>query len=134
MLFLDTSAYSALANGQNDIVSLIDSEYNLALPLPVIAELRYGFLKGSRPTQNEENLMRFLAQPQVEIVLPTINTTYKYAEMCLYCVKKAKVLSHNDLWIAAIAKENTGVLVTFDKDFEALKAIFSDKLIVLNAS
>ncbi len=133
MLFLDTNVYSALANGQKEIVSLIQTEAGLVLALPVIAELRYGFLKGSRQNKNEETLQRFLAQPQVEIALPTIDTTYLYAEFQLYCVKSGKVFSHNDLWIAAIAKQNDGVLVTYDRDFEVLSSRFSEKLIILNA-
>ena len=133
MLFLDTNAYCALANGQKEIVSLIQSESGIVLALPVIAELKYGFLKGSRQTKNEETLQRFLSQPQVEISLPTIDTTYLYAEFQLHCIKSGKVLSHNDLWIAAIAKQNDGVLVTYDGDFEALRSRFSEKLIMLKA-
>lgn len=132
MLFLDTNAYSALANGQKGIVCLIQRESGLVLALPVIAELRYGFLKGSRQNKNEEMLHRFLSQPQVEIALPTLDTAKLYADFQLHCIKKGRVLSHNDLWIAAIAKQNDGTLVTYDRDFEALNSIFSEKLIILN--
>lgn len=131
MLFLDTNTYSALASGQPEIISLIQKESILVLPLPVIAELRYGFLKGSQVKKNEENLQRFLSQSQVEILPPTINTTSLYAEFQLFCVKNGRSLSHNDLWIAAIVRENDGVLATYDRDFEALHDIFLEKLIIL---
>jgi len=55
------------------------------MPINVIAELRYGFLKGSKREENESKLQRFLAQPQIEIVFPTIQTTNLYAELQLHC-------------------------------------------------
>jgi PIN domain. len=45
--------------------------------------------------------------------------------------KKGRVLSQNDIWIAALAKETGGTLATFDKDFKALSDIFGDKLLIL---
>jgi tRNA(fMet)-specific endonuclease VapC len=131
MIYFDTVTYSALANNEKGIVKFLHDKHGIAMPLNVIAELRYGFLKGSKREENEANLQRFLAQPQIEMVFPTIETTHLYAELQLHCIKKAKILSHNDIWIAALAKENNGQLITYDKDFEALKDIFGDQLTIL---
>jgi predicted nucleic acid-binding protein len=99
--------------------------------LPVIAELRYGFAKGSKHEANEQVLQRFLAQEQVSIVLPTLKTTDLYAQLQLFCVTRGKSLSHNDLWIAALARETDDALVAFDQDVEPLREFFGDKLIIL---
>lgn len=130
-MLIDTNAYTALALGVPSIVETIAGVAELKLPLPVIAELRYGFAKGSKPEHNEQTLQRFLAQEQTSIAFPTLKTTEYYAQLQLFCVKRGKSLSHNDLWIAALARETNDTLVTFDQDFKPLLEIFGNKLIIL---
>jgi len=130
-VLLDTNAYTALALGRQQIVELLEGVLELKLPLPVIAELRYGFIKGSQAEHNEQVLQRFLAQPHTSIVTPTLETTTYYAELQLLCNQRGKALSHNDIWIAALAREGSDILVTFDKDFTVLNDVFADKLMVL---
>jgi predicted nucleic acid-binding protein len=64
-------------------------------------------------------------------VTPTLETTTYYAELQLLCNQRGKALSHNDIWIAALAREGSDILVTFDKDFTVLNDVFADKLMVL---
>ena len=131
-MLLDTNAYSALARGVQAVVEAVSSAHELNLPLPVIAELRYGFAKGSQREHNEQQLQRFLAQPQISIVMPTLKTTEHYAELQLICQQQGKALSQNDIWIAALAHETSGTLVTLDKDFAVLEKIFGSNLIILD--
>jgi len=131
-VILDTNAYSALARGLPAITELVSNTTELTLPLPVIAELRYGFAKGSQAERNEQLLQRFMAQPQITTALPTLQTTRHYAELQLLCQKKGKALSHNDIWIAALAHETNERLVTFDKDFAVFTEVFGDKLTILS--
>jgi predicted nucleic acid-binding protein len=128
MLYLDTSFYSALANANKVAVYALKGHHDIAIPLPVIAELRYGFVKGSQREKNESLLQRFLAQPNVTVMIPSMKTTAIYADLQLYCSNKAVVLSHNDLWIASLTKEGGGILMTCDKDFLALKEPLTEKL------
>jgi predicted nucleic acid-binding protein len=131
-VILDTNAYSALARAVRSIVDQISGAAELKLPLPVIAELRYGFVKGSQTGRNEQVLQKFLSQPQVSIIMPSMKTTAIYAELQLRCVKHGKALSQNDIWIAALAKETEDLLLTFDRDFEVFLEIFGGKLIILS--
>lgn len=131
-MMLDTNAYSALARGEQTAVEAVSATAELTLPLPVVAELRYGFIKGSQPERNEQTLERFLAQPQIRIVAPTIKTTEHYAELQLLCQQKGRALSHNDIWIAALARESGDTLITFDRNFTVLAEVFGDKLIILD--
>jgi predicted nucleic acid-binding protein len=130
-MLLDTNMYSALARGVQSAIDSISATHELKLPLPVIAELRYGFLKGSQQGRNEQTLQRFLAQPHVSILIPTLRTADVYAELQLYCTQRGKALSHNDIWIASLARETNEILVTFDKDFSVFSTLFEDKLILL---
>lgn len=131
MLYLDTNAYSALANGKAEIIEMLKGYHEICLPLPVIAELQYGFINGSQKDKNQKVLDRFLAQANVSVVGPTINTAKIYAEFQNDCVKRGKALSHNDLWIASIVKESkNGILITYDQDFIALKEALINQLFV----
>src|SRR6266536_894176 len=87
-VLLDTNAYSALARGIPAIVDLVSDAAELTLPLPVVAELRYGFAKGSQAERNEQSLQKFLAQPQISIVIPTLKTTEHYAIIQLLCQQR----------------------------------------------
>jgi predicted nucleic acid-binding protein len=131
-MVLDTNAYSALARGVPAIAEVVNSARELKLPLPVIAELRYGFAKGDQAERNEQILQKFLAQSQISIIVPTLQTTNHYAELQLHCQRNGKALSQNDIWIAALAREADETLVTFDKDFAVLEDIFAKKLIILD--
>jgi tRNA(fMet)-specific endonuclease VapC len=84
-MLLDTNAYSALARGVQSLVDVISSSAELKLPLPVIAELRYGFVKGSQTERNEQILQEFLSQPQISVIMPSLKTTEIYAELQLDC-------------------------------------------------
>ena len=42
-MVLDTNVYSALAPGTQSAIDTISVAHKLQIPLPVIAELRYGF-------------------------------------------------------------------------------------------
>jgi predicted nucleic acid-binding protein len=130
-MLLDTNVYSALARGVQSAAVAINHVPDLEIPLPVIAELRYGFLKGSQKDRNEQMLQKFLAQPHITVVAPTIKTTTIYAELQLHCRQRGKALSQNDIWIAALATEANDVLVTFDADFSVFADLFGEKLILL---
>lgn len=130
-MILDTSAYSGLQNGEQGMIELMRAASEVSVPLPVIAELRYGFAAGTRSQQNEAILQRFLAQAHINILQPTLRTTELYAELAQYCRRSGRVLSHNDIWIAALAKESDQRLVTYDKDFSALHTAMPDQITIL---
>lgn len=129
-MILDTNAYSALALAHPQMVSLAKDATDFKLPLPVIAELRFGFAKGSKPDYNEQMLQKFLAQPQVSVLIPSLQTTVRYAELHLWCQQHGRALSHNDIWIAALAQEADDILATFDQDFTVLNELLNDKLLI----
>ncbi len=124
-MIIDTNIYVALAKGDSRVTGLFSGEEKapILVPLPVLAELRYGFAKGSQRLRNEQTLERFLAQPQVEVLLPNVSTTKDYAAVQLFCVQNGRALSQNDVWIAALARQNKQVLVTLDRDFLPLQRL-----------
>ena len=131
-MILDTNAYSALVVNAPQLVDLLAHDTRIALPLPVIAELRSGFLGGNRPVENADTLSNFLAQDSVDILVPSADTTHRYAQLQHYAKSRGRILSNNDIWIAALAQEDGDCLITYDRDFAIFQDIFDDKLLVLS--
>lgn len=65
-------------------------------------------------------LQKFLSQAHITIVAPSV----VYAALQLYCIQRGKALSHNDIWIAALASEADDMLVTFDQDFSVFSELW----------
>lgn len=97
-----------------------------------MAELHFGFSLGLKRDKNIYNLEKFMSLEQVDMVFSTVQTIEIYGELASYCRKRGRVLSHNDLWIAALAIEHDTRLVTYDRDFMALSDRLGDKLVLLD--
>lgn len=131
-MIIDTKVYSALYRGDAHAVEALKDQDHIGVPLVVIAELRYGFMSGNKTDHNEAQFNKFLAQDVVDIIYPTLQTAQLYAELSTYCRRAGRALSHNDLWIAALAQESNQQLVTYDKDFGALASLLGDRLVILS--
>jgi predicted nucleic acid-binding protein len=131
MYVLDTNAYSSLVKDVGVVAELVVNEPELAIAFPAVAELRYGFVHGDRAQDNEAKLQAFLAQPNVHVLTPGLETTRYYAEIQQFCKQRGRALSQNDIWIAALVRESSDTLLTFDKDFEALRNLLDGRIKLL---
>jgi len=128
-LVLDTNAYIDFAQGRADVVELLatrNSEF--FLPSPVLGELFYGFMRGSRSTYNEGKLHEFIAALGVSIIDITEEIARKYAIIFLALTTKGTRIPINDVWIAACCMGVGGTLVTRDRHFSQVEQI--DKIIL----
>jgi tRNA(fMet)-specific endonuclease VapC len=119
-LVLDTNAYRFHMEGRPDVVDLVRRAELVALPVPVIAELRFGFLNGTRGRQNEAVLARFLDAGRVRVLDCDEATTHFFAALKLQLKRQGTPIPLNDVWIAAIVVQHRGTLLTFDADFDHL--------------
>lgn len=131
-MIIDTNTYGALKNGDRNALKLLAEHDSLGVPLPVIAELKHGFVNGSRAAYNQMVLAEFLSKQVVRILYPTLATCDIYADLRLYAQKRGRALSNNDTWIAALAQEDGDTLVTYDKDFAVFQELFGQKLQILS--
>lgn len=122
-LALDTSRYSDLAGGDGEAAEVVEAAGAVYVPLPVLAELRAGFVAGSRVQQNEAKLAEFLAQPGVVVLLPDEQTTRHYAAVCLQLRHQGTPIPTNDMWIAAMVIQHGLVLYARDAHFDHLPQI-----------
>lgn len=119
-LALDTNAYRAFVDGDERTVALVKRADVLGLPVPVLAELRFGFLSGTRGRQNESYLLKFMDSPRVEVLQCDEQTTHFYADLKLQLKQQGTPIPINDVWIAALSLQHRMTLLTFDRDFERI--------------
>jgi tRNA(fMet)-specific endonuclease VapC len=128
-LVLDTSAYIDFAEGRPDVVELLSAQKDeVFLPAPVLGELFYAFMKGSRLRYNEKKLREFIAALAVSIIEVTEEISRKYALIYLSLSAKGVRIPINDVWIAACCMGVGGTLVTRDRHFDRVDQI--DKMVL----
>jgi tRNA(fMet)-specific endonuclease VapC len=122
-LALDTNAYRLFMDADAAVVEFVRSADRLLLPVPVLAELRFGFLNGTKGRANEAHLARFLDRPRVEVLRCDEETADGYAELKLQLKKQGTPIPINDVWIAALVLQHDATLLTRDADFERLPQV-----------
>jgi len=92
----------------------------------VLGELRAGFLKGSRLTENLAELEQFLASPRVAVVLVDEETAERYAVIFESLRRAGTPIPTNDIWIAASAMQSGSVLLTTDPHFQDVTQVVAE--------
>lgn len=119
-LAIDTNAYRLMMEAEPNAVRLARNAERLLMPVPVLAELRYGFLNGTKGRENEAILVRFLDRGRVEVLPCDEETAVRYAELKLQLKKQGTPIPLNDVWIAALVLQHQATLFTRDSDFERI--------------
>jgi len=123
-LVLDTNIYCDFAEGVPTVVdTLVEFGDELYLPTIVIAELTYGFMKGTRQEYNEKKLQEIVSKLQIGIIDIDKNVARKYALIYLHLFTKGRKIPINDVWIAACCMDIGGTLFTRDSHFAAIDLI-----------
>lgn len=117
---LDTNKYTDLCRGESALKHLLEHAETIALPLPVVAELRAGFAMAIRGAENEAVLQRFLLKRGVYMLLPDEQTTRVYAELYRQLRMQGTPIPTNDLWIASLCVQHELSLVSRDEHFGRL--------------
>ena len=117
---LDTNAYTDFCRADRHLVEVVQRAERIALPFVVLAELRAGFLCGSRSAENEKTLARFLNSARVDVLLADDQTTHHYSRLFLQLRRQGTPIPTNDLWIAALVAQHSLLLCARDRHFEHL--------------
>ena len=122
---LDTNAYSAFKRGNPDIVDLVETADEVAVPSIVLGELFAGFRMGSRTRRNVAELEEFLRRPGVSVATVTKAASERYGMLVSRLRQQGTPLPTNDIWIAAVALERGAQLVTMDAHFDNIPGVFA---------
>jgi len=117
---VDTNRLTDLFRGDAAFAAWLGSCDEVWVPLPVLAEIKAGFVSGSRRHANEAALQQFLTKPTVQILLPTRETAEHYARLYVQIKTAGTPIPINDLWIAALVIEHGLILVTRDLHFRKI--------------
>jgi predicted nucleic acid-binding protein len=123
-LVLDTNMYCDYAEGLQEVVDIV-AVYGetLLIPSPVLGELYYGFMKGSRREYNERKLRELIKRLNIEVIEISAEVARRYATIYLSLERKGTRIPINDVWIAACCMEAGGTLLTRDRHFETVEQI-----------
>jgi len=118
-MILDTNALSAAADNDPALVAIIAGADQLAIPVIVLGEYRYG-ISQSRHRLAYERWLKGLLQ---DCLVLDVNepTTHHYAEINLELRRSGTPIPTNDLWISALCRQHSLPLLSRDRHFDLVK-------------
>jgi predicted nucleic acid-binding protein len=115
-MILDTNALSAAADDDPAVIALLARADQVAIPVIVLGEYRYGIAQSRTRASHEKWLAGLLRDCRVlDINEPT---TLHYAEITLELKSKGRPIPTNDIWIAALCREHGLALLSRDQHFD----------------
>jgi tRNA(fMet)-specific endonuclease VapC len=122
-VLIDTNRLTDAFRGDPATVEMIECSAEVWLPFVVLAEIRAGFLCGSRPRENDSVLHGFLSLPGAGVLYADRETTEVYARLFLQLRRAGSPIPTNDLWIASLAVQHQLTLVSRDEHFDKLPQV-----------
>jgi len=118
-MILDTNALSAAADNDPALVAILAGADQLAIPVIVLGEYRYG-ISQSRHRLAYERWLKGLLQ---DCLVLDVNepTTHHYAEIILELRRSGTPIPTNDLWISALCRQHSLPLLSRDRHFDMVK-------------
>jgi tRNA(fMet)-specific endonuclease VapC len=120
-LILDTNALSAIADGERGATEALGRASEVALPVIVTGEYRFGILQSRRRREYEGWLAEMIAACRLLTV--TEETAQQYAELRLELKTAGTPLPSNDVWIAALARQHGLPILSRDAHFDVVRGL-----------
>jgi len=115
-MIVDTNALSAAADADPAVLAILGRADQMAIPVIVLGEYRYGIAQSRRQASYESWLAGLLR----DCLVLDINepTTHHYAEIVIELKRLGKPIPTNDLWIAALCRQHSLPLLSRDRHFD----------------
>ena len=120
-MILDTNGLSALAEGEPALESILRKATEVAIPVIVLGEYRYGISLSRYRKQYEQWLAQFLST--FRILEVDERTTVAYSSVRTELKKAGTPIPCNDVWIAALCRQHSQPLVSRDRHFDVVTGI-----------
>jgi tRNA(fMet)-specific endonuclease VapC len=120
-LILDTNALSAAAEEHPGVMEILAGVQQLALPVVVIGEYRYGIAQSPHRARYRRWLDSLITDCTVLDV--TEQTTHHYAAINVELRQAGKPIPTNDLWIAALCRQHGLPLLSQDRHFDVVSGV-----------
>ncbi len=120
-MILDTDALSALAQGGSSVVAHVNRANQVAIPVIVVGEYRFGIARSRHRSEYERWLQEMLCASRVLDI--NEETTIPYAEIRIELKRAGTPIPSNDLWIAALCRQHALPILTRDKHFDLIDGL-----------
>jgi len=120
-VILDTNALSAFAEGEPALAPILHKAIQIAVPVIVLGEYRYGIAYSRDRKQYEDWLAEYL--PKFRILDIDEQTTISYRDVRTELRKAGTPIPSNDVWIAALCRQHRLPLLSRDRHFDTVPGI-----------
>lgn len=120
-MILDTNGLSAMADGDSALEPILLQTAEIAVPVIVLGEFRYGI----RQSRNRAQYERWLAEtiPLYRVLTVDEVTAEEYAGVRDELKRKGRQIPANDLWIAALARQHNLPVLSRDKHLDSVPGL-----------
>jgi len=120
-VILDTNGLSALAEGDEAIEPILRQAAQVAVPVIVLGEFRYGISQSRQRAHYERWLTEYMLGFRILDVEE--ETTLAYSAVRAELKRAGRLLPANDVWIAALCRQHSLPLISRDRHFDAVSGI-----------
>jgi tRNA(fMet)-specific endonuclease VapC len=120
-LILDTNALSAIAEGERKAVKEFTHADEIAIPVIVLGEYRFGISHSRHKDEYERWLAKMVTVCRVFEV--NEDTTVSYAALRSELRKAGTPIPSNDVWIAALCRQHNVPILSRDRHFDLVSGI-----------
>ena len=120
-MILDTNALSALVEGDDALQPVIRRAVDLAIPVVVLGEFRYGVSQSRHRAQYERWLAEFL--PAFHILDIDEETTTPYSAVRAELRRAGTPIPVNNVWIAALCRQHSLPIISRDRHFDVVRGV-----------
>ena len=120
-MILDTNAISALGDGNIAARRRLRTNGQLAVPVVVLGEYRFGLLQSRTRRRREQWLHQFLQA--VRVLCIDVGTTEHYAELRLELKRLGRPIPPNDVWIGALCRQHDLPVMSRDGHFDSVEGL-----------
>lgn len=120
-MILDTNALSAYAGEQVSVLEALSTAKELALPVVVIGEYRFGIALSRHRDWYQKWLDEFIRDCRILSIEEA--TTHHYADICVELKRSGTPIPVNDVWIAALSRQHGLPLVSRDRHFDSVPRV-----------
>src|SRR5271166_3327553 len=120
-VILDTNGLSAIADGEAALEPILRQAAEIAVPVIVLGEYRYGIHQSRDRARYEQWLTESLSNYRI---LDVDEATAIFYAALRYELKKAGTpIPSNDVWIAALCRQHAFSLLSRDRHFDFIHGI-----------
>jgi tRNA(fMet)-specific endonuclease VapC len=120
-VILDTNGLSAMADGEPELEPILRKAAQLAIPVIVLGEYRYGISHSRRRKHYEQWLADYL--PKFRVLDVDERTTVFYSAVRTELKRAGTPIPSNDVWMAALCRQHSLPILSRDLHFDVVPGI-----------